>query len=65
MKWPFKICSLIALLSAGCSETNSQPGNALPISNQDSSAIVPGNGPLENRMGTEGTQHYRRKVITP
>lgn len=45
--------------------SNSQPGNALPISNQDSSATLPGNGSIENRMGAEGTQHYHRQSTNP
>lgn len=49
---------------SGCAETATQPGSALPIEHQDTSATVPGNAPIVGRMGVEGDQHYHRKVTT-
>ena len=64
---PFSVIFILTLISgflSGCAETASQPGSALPIEHQDTSATVPGNAPIVDRMGVDGTQHYQRKVTT-
>ena len=64
---PFSVLVILSLISgflSGCAETATQPGSALPIEHQDTSATVPGNAPIVDRMGVDGTQHYHRKVTT-
>ena len=64
---PFSVLFILSLIPgflSGCAETATQPGSALPIELQDTSATVPGNAPIVDRMGVDGTQHYHRKVTT-
>ena len=64
---PFSVLFILSLIPgflSGCAETATQRGSALPIEHQDTSATVPGNAPIVDRMGVDGTQHYHRKVTT-
>ena len=64
MKRPTFLTIALAGLLGSCAETDTRPGSALNIDSQDSSATTPGNAPIENRMGREGSGQYRQKVIT-
>ncbi len=59
------ICLLLAAgFVSSCAETGSRPGSALSIQHQDTAATTPGNAPIADRMGVEGSSHYHRKVST-
>lgn len=53
------------LLMAGCGSTN---GTALNIDSQDTSTTTPGNSPIAERMGVDGSgtrTHRHTSVVLP
>lgn len=58
------VAACIPLFFTSCSQNYSAPGSALNISNQDTSATVPGNSPIIHRMGADGTGQHRSRTTT-
>lgn len=59
------LLGLTAGFLGSCAQTDSRPGSALNIENQDTTTTVPGNAmPVVDRMGVEGTHRERHKVTT-
>lgn len=55
----------VSLLLSSCGSTN---GTALNIDNQDTSTTTPGNAPISDRMGMEGTgtrTHRETMLVKP
>lgn len=50
------ILPVLEVCLSGCAETNEQQGSALDIERQDSSATVPGNSPMVDRMGVRSVK---------